>query len=333
MSGMLDTFRTRIPALAAQAQTQLTLRRELAQAVRSAYDAGLAEIDQAARDGSLVQGEVLARWQDFAGTGDLMRTLQVRRGRSSASKAKKKRLPARAGALRAALRTSLESLITATSARAAEHAVSRLQEHPAGEALLSELAAAAEAGRSAASDYLALALADLGLTDKASREPAPPADAEALARPSHELPAQARQLVRGWQDRVLELVQAENVTKRSIARVVSFDHEPLALVLMISVLGTRAPARAADGAAGADASAGSADGVGAGPEQLLSSLFGSGQLRDLTSRARQDLHDRVATVFDAELARFSQVIDAAGVPDEGAARQLLAASQDLEAAR
>jgi energy-coupling factor transporter ATP-binding protein EcfA2 len=332
MSGMLDTFRTRIPALAAQAQTQLTLRRELAQAVRSAYDAGLAEIDQSARDGSLVQGEVLARWQDFAGTGDLMRTLQVRRGRSSASKAKKKRLPARAGALRAALRTSLESLITATSARAAEHAVSRLQEHPAGEALLSELAAAAEAGRSAASDYLALALADLGLTDKASaREPAPPADAEALARPSHELPAQARQLVRGWQDRVLELVQAENVTKRSIARVVSFDHEPLALVLMISVLGTRAPARAGDGAAGPGV--GSPDGAGPGPEQLLSSLFGSGQLRDLTNRARQDLHDRVATVFDAELARFSQVIDAAGVPDEGAARQLLAASQALEAAR
>jgi energy-coupling factor transporter ATP-binding protein EcfA2 len=334
MSGMLDTFRTRIPALAAQAETQLPLRRELAQAVRSAYDAGLAEIDQAARDGSLMQGEVLARWQDFAGTGDLMRTLQVRRGRSAASKAKKKRLPARAGALRAALRTSLESLITATSAKAAEHAVSRLQEHPAGEALLSELAAAAEAGRSAASDYLAVALADLGLTDKASaREPAPPADAEALARPSHELPAQARQLVRGWQDRVLELVQAENVTKRSIARVVSFDHEPLALVLMISVLGTRTPARAGAGAAGPDAGAGSEDGVGAGPEQLLSSLFGSGQLRDLTNRARQDLHDRVAAVFDAELARFSQVIDAAGVPDDGAAQQLLAASQALEAAR
>ena len=334
MSGMLDTFRIRIPALAAQAETQLTLRRELAQAVQSAYDAGRAEIDQAARDGSLMQGEVLARWQDFAGTGDLMRTLQVRRGRSSASKAKKKRLPARAGALRAALRTSLESLITASAAKAAEQAVSRLHEHPSGEALLTELAAAAEAGPSAASDYLALALADLGLTDKApATEPAPPADAEALARPSHELPAQARQLVRGWQDRVLELVQAENVTKRSIARVVSFDHEPLALVLMISVLGTRAPARAAHGAAGPDAGTDSADGVGAGPEQLLSSLFGSGQLRDLTNRARQDLHDRVAVVFDAELARFGQVIDAAGVPDETVARQLLAASQALEAAR
>jgi energy-coupling factor transporter ATP-binding protein EcfA2 len=327
MSGMLDTFRTRIPALATQAETQLTLRRELADAVQSAYDGGLAEIDGAARDGSLIQGEVLARWQDFAGTGDLMRTLQVRRGRATTSKAKKKRMPARAGALRTALRGSLESLITATAARAAEQAVTRLQEHPAGEALLSELAAAAEAGRSAASDYLAIALADLGLTDKApAAEPAPAADAKALARSSHELPAQTRRLVREWQDRVLELVQAENVTKRSIARVVSFDHEPLALVLMMTSLGAGAqPAKDGDAEAAAVA--------GAGPEQLLSSLFGAGQLRDLTNHARQDLHDRVAGVFQVELARFSQVIDAAGVPDEKAAQQLLAASEALEEAR
>ena len=114
--------------------------------------------------------------------------------------------------------------------------------------------------------------------------------------------------------------------------MVSFDHESLALVLMIGVLGLE-PARAAVGATGPDAGAGSADDVGAGPERLLSSLFGAGQLRDLTDRARLDLHDRVAALFDAELARFGQVIDAAGVPDETVARQLLAASQALEAAR
>jgi hypothetical protein len=38
-------------------------------------------------------------------------------------------------------------------------------------------------------------------------------------------------------------------------------------------------------------------------------------------------------VFQVELARFSQVIDAAGVPDENAAQQLLAASEALEEAR
>jgi hypothetical protein len=333
MSGMLDTFRTRIPALADQAETQLSLRRELSDSVRDAYDGALAGIDKAAADGSLFQGEVLARWQDFAGTGDLMRTLQVRRGRASTSRSKKKRLPARAGTLRSALRVSLESLVEAAAARAAEEAVTRLQQHPAGPALLTELAAAAEAGRDPASDYLAVALADLGLTDGMSgQDAAPPADAEALAHSSPELAAAARQLARDWQERVLQLVKAENVTKRSIARVVSFDQEPLALVLMVSVLGG-GTSPAEFGQPETAGEPGDGAGSGSGPEELLSTLFGAGLLRDLTARARQDLHDRVAALFEGELARFGQVIDAAGVPDEKAAGQLIAASEALEAAR
>ncbi|HEU5419626.1 MAG TPA: GTPase [Streptosporangiaceae bacterium] len=323
MSGMLDTFRTRIPALASHASTQLTLRQELRETVRAAYDAGLDELIAAASDGSLVSGEVLARWQDFAGTGDLMRTLQVRRGRAGASKSKKKRrMPARAGALRAGLRASLESATAAIADRAAEDAVRRWQQHPAGAVLLSDLAAAAEAGRSAASDYLAMALADLGMADNARDEGGPePVDAAALSKASPELAAAARKAIRGWQDNMLELVQAENVTKRSIARVVSFDTESLALVLMIGVLGT--PRGAASGGEEAEA----------GPERLLSSLFGAGLLRDLTARARQDLRQRVAALFDVEQERFSEVIDAAGTPDETVAAQLVAASEALEAAR
>jgi energy-coupling factor transporter ATP-binding protein EcfA2 len=364
MSGMLDTFRTRIPALASHASTQLTLRRELRETVRGAYDAGLAELAEATSDGSLVRGEVLARWQDFAGTGDLMRTLQVRRGRAATTKTKKKRrLPARAAALRAALRASLESVVAAIADRAAEDAVGRWQQHPAGAALLSDLAAAAEAGRSAASDYLALALADLGMADNAADESGvTQVDAAALARSSPELAGAVRKAVRGWQEHVLRLVRAENVTKRSIARVVSFDHESLALVLMIGVLGAAGSGAAGSGAAGsgaagsgaagsgaagaADGAAGAAgalsaaglgqdlaDGAGAGPERLLSSLFGAGLLRDLTARARLDLQQRVAALFDVEQVRFSEVIDAAGTPDETVAAQLVAASEATEAAR
>ena len=81
MSGVLDTFRDRVPALADQAAGQLSARRELLDGVGSAYAAGLADFDEATRNGSLLCGEVLARWQDFAGTGDLLRSLQVRRGR------------------------------------------------------------------------------------------------------------------------------------------------------------------------------------------------------------------------------------------------------------
>src|SRR5215469_16566127 len=75
MSGVLDTFRSRVPALADQVTAQLGLRRQLRETVDSAYAARLAEFEEATGNGSLLQGEVLARWQDFVGTGDLLRTL------------------------------------------------------------------------------------------------------------------------------------------------------------------------------------------------------------------------------------------------------------------
>jgi energy-coupling factor transporter ATP-binding protein EcfA2 len=351
MSGMLDTFRTRIPALAAHAQAQFALRGELRAAARGAYDNQLAGLDRATSDGSLLQGEVLTRWQDFAGTGDLMRTLQVRRGRAPGGKAKRKRLPARASALRVALRGSLESLIEATADRAAEDAVGRWQGIPAGAALLTELAEAAGAGRSAASDYLALALADLGMAEDAANERRPPADAAALARSTPDLPAAAKRAVRSWQERVQQLVQAENITKRSVSRVVSFDHESLALVLMIGVLGSGGPAGRAGAPVVVPASAadpgGAADPAGAagpggpgepaeggtGPERLLGSLFGAGQLRDLTAKARLDLHERVAALFAAETGRFDAVIDGVGPAQETVAARLIEASVALEGAR
>jgi hypothetical protein len=120
---------------------------------------------------------------------------------------------------------------------------------------------------------------------------------------------------------VLELVQAENVTKRSIARVVSFDEESLALVLSIGVLSYEAPDTDPD------------EGVSLVPHQLLAELFGAGLLRDMGSRVRQDLRERVSALFEAEARRYFAIIDSAGIPEETAAAELLDAGQGLEAAR
>src|SRR5215468_3020134 len=92
MAGVLDTFRTRVPALATQIEGQVTLRSDLTTMIAASYQAALAEIDKTLQDGSLMSGEVLARWQDFAGAGDLLRTLQSRRG----GKQRRHRSPARA---------------------------------------------------------------------------------------------------------------------------------------------------------------------------------------------------------------------------------------------
>src|SRR5262249_60019166 len=81
MSGVLDTFPIRVPALAAEVEAQAALRDDLIAAVADAYRAALAGIEISTADGSLLSGEGLAQWQDFARTGDLLRALQTRRAR------------------------------------------------------------------------------------------------------------------------------------------------------------------------------------------------------------------------------------------------------------
>ncbi len=334
MSGVLDTFRDRVPALADHAAAQLKISRDLRTAVANAYSAALAEFDEATRNGSLLRGEVMARWQDFAGTGDLLKALQVRRGRGQAGKGKKQRLPARAAALRAALDLSLESLVAAMADKAAEEAVAAWQENPAGAALLNRTPTGGpgETGADRETDFVASALADLGILDASADAEEP--GAAALGRSSATLAVRAERAVSTWQDHVLQLTRAENVTKRSIARVVSFDEASLAIVLAIAVLGYGASARGLGGlspTASTDAAA--AEGTSEVPQRLLTSLFGAGLLRDIGSRVRQDLHDRVSLLFEEESRRFIDVVDRAGALDETIATELLQAGFTLEDAR
>ena len=324
MSGVLDTFRDRVPALSDQAAAQLSAHRELRDLVDGSYGDSLTEFDEATRNGSLLQGEVLARWQDFAGTGDLLKTLQIRRGRGQAIKPRKQKLPARATALKAALHASLESLIIAMADRAAEHALAGWQDDPAGAALLADGAAGqakpgAGAAQAAESDFVASALADLGVAGDAAGGAQP--DIAALGRASANLGAMAARAVSTWQDHVRQLVREENVTKRSIARVASFDDESLALVLAIAVLGY------------GTTDVQIAEGASAVPQRLLTSLFGTALLRDIGVRVRQDLHERVGLLFDEEAQRFTAALVAAGPPDDTTPTELLQAGFTLESAR
>ena len=334
MSGVLDTFRTRVPALADHVQEQLTLRSELLAQVDACYAAALAEFDDTTRNGSLLRGEILARWQDFASAGDLQRMLQVRRGSTKpAGRPRKRRVPAaRAMALKAAVRAALETLVASLADRAAEGTVARWQQQDAGAALVAGVAAEDEASRAENDRELDL-VAGLDFIPApgqgAQQEPRITGTA-ALEKSSPDLATRAVRAVSAWQDHVLQLVRAENVTKRSVARVVSFDEESLALVLTISVLGEDPASAAGQAPEAEDSGAESASGV---PQRLLTSLLGAGPLRELSARARQDLHDRVRLLFEEDMLRFAQVVTAAGAPDDTAAVQLFQASYALEAAR
>lgn len=119
-NGVLNSFRTRVPALAKHLEAQVAFRTELRSDVEAAFLRALSAIDKASKNGSMLHGEVLARWQDFAGSGDLMRSLQLRRRGRAARQA-----PERVLAFKAAIRTGLEAVIVAAANRAAEEVVAR----------------------------------------------------------------------------------------------------------------------------------------------------------------------------------------------------------------
>jgi hypothetical protein len=307
MSGVLDTFRARVPELAAQVEAQVALRVELLSLVEAAYDAALAELEEAIRNGSQLQGEVLARWQDFAGSGELLRTLRIRHSRGAGQAPKKRRSSVRLRALEAALRSGLESLIVSFGDRAAEEAVARWREHPAGAVLIEssgDVRGDAAGGHEGKRDFAA-----------------------PLAESSPDLARRVARAVSGWQDHVLHLVKAEGVTKRSVARVVSFDDESLAAVFMIDVLGYGASGPSDAGATSADAANSTV------PQRLLGSLLGPGPLRAMSRDVRADLRNRLSLLFAEEMLRFTQLADAAGVPDGAAAVRLYEATYSLENAR
>jgi len=326
MSGVLDSFEARVQALAAQAQTQLDLSAELRSAADAAYAAALAEHDEAIRSGSLLRGEVVARWQEFVGTGDLARTLEPRKGKRGQRK-RHGGVPARAQALKSALRQSIEALTTSLADRAAEDALERWQSSPAGAGLLAQARQAQQLPLSSDLAYASLrkwegelqwgfpgAQSDLAAS-------LPQGGVDALGRSSADVPRRVAQSISAWQDHMLQLVQADNVTKRSISRVASFDPESIALVMTIAMLGY--------GAGEGELSEGGGDGL----ERLLTSLFGAGLLRDIGSQARQDLHERIGLLFSEEALRFTALIDAVGAFDADAPSDIYQASYSLESAR
>jgi hypothetical protein len=284
LGSVLDTFRTRVPELAKRVEEQVALRTVLREEVEAAYATGLAELDEATRNGSLLRGEVLARWQDFAGTGDLVRALHARDAQAGHRGGRRRRPPARVRALKVALRSGLESLVVAAAERAAEDVISRWQSRPAGAELL--------AGR-----------------------------ADVLGRTSVELSRRTTRAVSAWQDHITELIRTEGVTKRSVAKFVSYDNEALSLVMMVGLFGFGTSDIVVEG------------GTSAVPQRLLKALFGAESLRSMSAKARADLRGRIGMLFDEEAIRFGQTLDGVGVPDETTPVQLYQATYNLEVAR
>ncbi|WP_236051583.1 GTPase family protein, partial [Nonomuraea cypriaca] len=202
LSGALDSLATRVPSLATAVERQQSAFDGLRSIVTGAYAGGMADFDEGMRDGSLLRGEVLARWQDFIGTGDLMRSLESRVGwvRDRVVGFFTGRVPETR--LKQALETGVEALIRGAADGSAERALDGWSAAPGGPGLLERL----------------------GVVESAR-----------LGRASSDLGKRAEVAVRGWQEYVLELVRQEGAEKRTTARVASFGVNGAGLLLMLAV--------------------------------------------------------------------------------------------------
>jgi energy-coupling factor transporter ATP-binding protein EcfA2 len=315
MSGVLDTFKVRVPALAARAEAQLAVRSRLRTAAEAPYQDALAAVQKGTRDGSLLRGEVLARWQDFIVTGDLMRTLRSRKPARQGKRARKRQVPERAIAMKTALRAALESQIVAAADRAAEDADGRWRADPAGAALIADT----ERRRASGHDADRLFASAFG-----SPEDAGAPDAGVLGRSAPDLPLRAARAVSAWQDHVLRLVQEASRGKRSAARSASLDDDSLALLMVLVILG--------ESGTGSHAAASPEDGdILILPRRIVTAVLGEQPTRGMVQTARAELNERARLLLDEELLRFSEIIAGAGTCDDVAGVRLYQAAYMLGA--
>ncbi|WP_254069974.1 dynamin family protein [Pimelobacter simplex] len=175
------------------------------------YDEAQAALLAAGSDGTLLRGDLLARWQEFVGSGELVRTLEakvgfVRERLVNAIKGK----PQQAERVGLAIEMALETLVADHAERAASTAAAAWREKSYGEALL----------RSTTDD---------------------------LSRAGRGLRAQAEQEIRAWHDELQELVRTEAGDARHSARFLALGVRGLAVTLgVVALAGPQPHADAAE---------------------------------------------------------------------------------------
>jgi hypothetical protein len=195
--GVTRDVLVRAAAVAAAADDQRHADARLRAAVTAAYADATDQVLRATSDGTLLRGEVLARWQDVVGTGEFLRAVEQKVSRARdrlVAAVRGRRAPE--PALATAIGHGLEAVVLDAAEEAAERAHAVWRNDPSGAGLLQGLD---------------------------------------LSRSSSELRGQVAAQIRAWQSDVLALVEHEGAGKRSAARAVSYGVNGLGALLMVAV--------------------------------------------------------------------------------------------------
>jgi hypothetical protein len=287
LHGALVSIPARIAGIASTVESEIAAARELRETVDRSYAAALREVEGSFQSGTLLRSEVLARWHEFLGTGDLMRTIEARIGwvRDRIRDAFTGR-PAPPEEVQVALNDSIALIVTAGAERAAQRSFDSWNATSAGEAML-------------------------------------PGSASSLEHASSGLRAQASEHIREWQRRVLELVAAEGAEKRTTGRILSIGVNGIGSALMVALFAQTG------GLTGGEIAI--AGGTAALSHKVLEALFGDQAVRDLTTKARSELMNRIEELLAVEAGRYHQIL-AERAPGERDAAELTDAARAVQAA-
>ena len=296
LAGAVTAAGASMQELAAVQTRQIETYAGLETAITLAYEDALARVEASLTDGSLLRGEVLARWHDFVGTGDFFRSLENRIGRLRdrfAGMLTGK--PASAARVEQALETGLHAVVLDAAQRAHETIRRSWGAERAGRVLLDDI--------------------DEG--------PLPPYSVQARAQLDETVAAE----IRAWQGSVLNMIRSEGSGKRQRARVLSLGVNATAVLLMMVAFS------ATGGLTGIEI--GIAGGSGVVGSKLLESVFGEDAVRRMATRARTDLVTRLETLLGQQSESYRQVLAALQPhvqPEDisASAEQLYSLGQELE---
>ena len=196
LRGAVGSLTGRAEALVAASRAQDEARQELAGAVAESFSAAHRRVSEGMTDGSLLRGEVLARWQEFVGTGEFFRQVESTIGRwRDRIAAALKGAPPPPRTLGEALHTGVAALVVANLETAASDTARAWRRLPGGPELV------------------------------AARPD--------LARPADGSGERVERKVRDWQGEVLDMVRTEGQGRRTNARVAAYGVNAIGLFLML----------------------------------------------------------------------------------------------------
>ena len=203
LDGAVRSIARRSHTVADACAEQQQMLARLREDVDRAYARAIEQIDEASADGTLLRGEVLARWQEFVGTGELLKAIESRVSwlRDRIGNAVRGR-PQQVGRVTVAVESGLEALVLEHAEAAAERAAASWSSLEAGRQLLRE--------------------------------------GEDISRASRGFRTRTERTVRDWQAGVLDMVRTEGAGKRSAARFLAYGFNGLAVALMVVVFASTA---------------------------------------------------------------------------------------------